>query len=261
VARPKSATSASSRYLVPVVVSTFRLIDRLSSQSSASLHELATSTQIPKSTVFRLLATLQHLDVVKRDEPTKAYRLSARSPALALGAPSTEGLRRAALPFMLELRKEFGETVNLGHLQHDRVVYIEVVPSEYALRLSERPGATIDAYCTALGRSLLAFSPPGLAASILGKRPLPRLTEHTMVEPKLILAELERIREQGYAVESEEGAPQATCVGAPILGADELAVGALSISGPTYRFRPLGDKKLLRALKRATREIGRAVQH
>ena len=258
VTRSKSPPVAPSRYLVPVVVSAFRLLDRLSGQTSASLHELSISTQIPKSTVFRLLATLQHLDIVKRDEPTKAYRLSAKSPGVALGLPNTEGLRRAALPHMLELRKEFGETVNLGHLQHDRVVYIEVVPSEYALRLSERPGASVEAYCTALGRSILAFSAPGVAETILGRKPLKRVTAHTMVEPKAILEELGRIRTRGYAIETEEGALQATCLGAAIVGADDVAVAALSISGPTYRFQPLENKKLLRALRRATREIGRA---
>lgn len=261
VARPKSVPSPPSRYLVPVVVSTFRLLDRLGGQTSASLHELSTSTGIPKSTVFRLLATLQHLDMVKRDEPSKAYRLSNKAPGVALGLPSTEGLRRAALPYMLELRKDFGETVNLGHLQHDRIVYIEVVPSEYALRLSERPGASTEAYCTALGRCVLAFSAPGVAESILGKKPLRRLTIHTMVEPKAILEEIGRVREQGYAVESEEGVLQATCLGVPILGPDNLAIGALSISGPNHRFQPLADKKLLRAMKKASREIGRAVQH
>jgi IclR family acetate operon transcriptional repressor len=240
------------------VVSTFRLLDRLSSQTSASLHDLSTSTGIPKSTVFRLLVTLQHLDIVKRDEPSKSYRLSAKSPGQTLGLPSTEGLRRAALPYMLELRNEFGETVNLGQLQHDRVVYIEVVPSEFALRLSERPGASVEAYSTALGRSILAFSTDGVAQSILGKRTLPRLTPHTMVEPALILEELERIREQGYAVEKEEGALQATCLGAPILDAKGFAVAAISISGPTYRFEPLTNKRLLKALRRAAREIGHA---
>ena len=241
------------------MVSTFRLLDRLSSHTSASLHELSTSTGIPKSTVFRLLATLQHLDIVKRDELAKAYRLTAKSPGQALGMPSSEMLRRVALPFMLELRNEFGETVNLGHLQHDRVVYIEVVPSEFALRLSERPGATVEAYCTALGRSILAFSAEGVAESILGKKQLPRLTPHTMVDPKTILKELEQIRVQGYASETEEGALQATCLGAPILDDHNLAIGAISISGPTYRFAPLANAKLLKALRRAAREIGRLV--
>ncbi len=259
MARPKSVPNSPPRYLVPVVVSTFRLLDRLSSHTSASLHELSTSTGIPKSTVFRLLATLQHLDIVKRDEPTKAYRLTAKSPGQALGLPSTELLRRAALPFMLELRNEFGETVNLGHLQHDRVVYIEVVPSEFALRLSERPGASVEAYCTALGRCILAFSPDGFADSILGKKMLPRLTPHTLVDPKLIRKELERIRTEGYAIETEEGALHATCLGAPILDEANLAIGALSVSGPTHRFAPLENAKLLKALRRAAREIGRLV--
>ncbi len=258
--RTKSATPNSPRYLVPVVLSAFRLLDRLSVHTGASLHELALSTGIPKSTVFRLLATLQHLELVRRDDATKAYRLHAKSPGQMLGLPSTEALRRAALPHMLQLRNDFGETVNLGQLQHDRVSYIEVVPSEYALRLSERPGATVEAYCTALGRSILAFSAEGVAPAILGKKMLPKLTPHTMVDPKLILEELARVREQGYAIEAEEGSLHATCIGVPILGSDGFAVGALSISGPLHRFRPLENKRLLKVLRRAGRDIGHAVQ-
>ena len=78
-----------------------------------------------------------------------------------------EALRRIALPHMLKLRNSFGETVNLAELQHDTVVYLEVAPSEYALKLSERPGATVWALSTALGRSILAFSSPLLAESLL----------------------------------------------------------------------------------------------
>ena len=91
----------------------------------------------------------------------------------------------------------------------------------------ERPGASVEAYCTALGRSILAFSPEGEAASILGQKMLPRVTPHTMVDPQLILHELAKIRQQGYAIETEEGALQATCLGAPVLDAEGLAVAAL----------------------------------
>jgi DNA-binding IclR family transcriptional regulator len=158
---------------------------------------------------------------------------------------------------MLQLRNTFGETVNLGALQHDTVVYVEVVPSEYALRLSERPGATVGAFSTALGRCVLAFSPVGVAESLLRGRDLPSLTPFTITDPAKLRRELEKIRVQAYAIECEESALQATCIGVPLLNADRCAVAALSISGPTHRFRPAQDDSITSALLEAARNIER----
>jgi len=74
------------------------------------------------------------------------------------------------------------------------VVYIEVVPSEYALRLSERPGATVSAFSTALGRSILAFSPAGVVESLVRGRERPALTPFTITDPAKLLRELAKIR-------------------------------------------------------------------
>jgi IclR family acetate operon transcriptional repressor len=247
----------SSRYLIPVVKSTFRIITELAQGHPLSLNEATQRTGIPKSTAFRVLATLQHLGVVVRDGSEKKYRLGRMLNELARETSMTETLRRIALPHMLKLRDLFGETVNLGELQHDKVVYVEVVPSEYALRLSERPGATVWALSTSLGRCILAFSPPDMVDNLIGKRKLPMLTQHTITSPKKLKQELENIREQGYAVECEESALQATCVGVPILNRQGMAVSALSISGPTHRFQPVEDKKAVVALLEAARAIER----
>jgi IclR family acetate operon transcriptional repressor len=133
----------SSRYLIPVVRSTFKIITELAQGHPLSLHDATQRTGIPKSTAFRVLATLQHLGVVVRDGPEKKYRLGRALNELARETSMTETLRRIASPHMLKLRNLFGETVNRGELQHEKVVYVEVVPSEYALKLSERPGATV----------------------------------------------------------------------------------------------------------------------
>jgi DNA-binding IclR family transcriptional regulator len=169
----------------------------------------------------------------------------------------TEALRRIALPYMLKLRNTFGETVNLGELHHDTVVYIEVVPSEYALKLSERPGATVWALSTALGRSILAFSPSGMVESLIHGRELPALTPFTITDPAKLTREFEKVRSQGYAIEYEESALQATCIGVPILNSEGRAVAALSISGPTHRFRPSQDDTIAASLLEAAREIER----
>ncbi len=247
----------ASRYVIPVVRNTFQVIHELAAAGTLTLNEAARRTQIPKSTAFRILATLIHVGVVVRDPEQKTYRLGRMLSTLAREDGATEALRRIALPHMLKLRAAFGETVNLGELQHDTVIYLEVVPSEYALKLSERPGATVWALSTALGRSVLAFSPPTVAEALLRGRELPALTPFTITDPAKLKRELEKVQKQGYAIEHEESALQATCIGAPILNDKGRAIAALSLSGPTHRFRPAHDDAIATALVEATREIER----
>jgi IclR family acetate operon transcriptional repressor len=247
--------SSSPRYLVPVLQSAFRLIEEVSRAGTLSLNEAVLRTGIPKSTVFRVFSTLQHLGVLIRDEAEKTYRLGYGVPGLLTAGEDLETLRRAALPQMISLRDLFGETVNLGKLQHDKVVYLEVVPSESALRFSERPGATVAVHASALGRAILAFSPPSVVDGLIAGRPLAALTAKTITDEALLRAELATVRRLGYSIEVEESALQATCVGAPILNAHGEAVAALSISGPIHRFRPQKDKKIIAALRKAAAEI------
>lgn len=248
---------ASARYVIPVVRNTFQIINELAQNGALTLNDAAKRTGVPKSTAFRILATLQHLGVAVRDPEQKTYRLRRMVGELTREGATTETLRRVALPHMLKLRNTFGETVNLGELQHDTVVYIEVVPSEYALKLSERPGATVWALSTALGRSVLAFSDAGVFESLIRGRELPSLTPFTITDPAKLARELEKVRSQGYAIEYEESALQATCIGAPILNGQGRAIAALSISGPTHRFRPAQDDSIATALVEAAREIER----
>lgn len=247
----------SARYVIPVVRNTFQIISELAQTEALTLNEAARRTGIPKSTAFRILATLLHLGVAVRDAEHKTYRLGRMLGELTRENATTETLRRIALPHMLKLRKTFGETVNLGELQHDMIVYVEVVPSEYALRLSERPGATVWALSTALGRCILAFSPAPLYKSLMRGQKLPALTPFTITEPSRLVRELEKVKTQGFAIEHEESAPQATCIGVPILGVEGRAIAAISISGPTHRFRPAQDESISASLVAAAREIER----
>lgn len=247
--------SSPPRYLVPVLQSAFRLIEEVSRAGTLSLNEAVLRTGIPKSTVFRVFSTLQHLGVLIRDEAEKTYRLGYGVPGLLTAGEDLETLRRSALPHMISLRDLFGETVNLGKLQHDKVVYLEVVPSESALRFSERPGATVAAHASSLGRAILAFSNSAVVDGLIAGRPLVALTAKTITDEMLLRAEIANVRRLGYSVEVEESALQATCVGAPILNTHGEAVAALSLSGPIHRFRPQKDKKIIAALRKAATEI------
>lgn len=245
--------------MVPVVKRAFQILEELASSGTLGLHEITRRTKIPKSTAFRVLTTLHTLGYVVRDAQ-RNYSPGSRLVDLAGDHGGREMLRRAALPWMVKLRNESGETVNLGQLQLDKVVYVEVAPSEFALRLSERPGATVAPHASALGKAILAFSAPGLAEDLLGTEELVRFTRNTITKPAALREELRRVRDRGYAFDKGETSTLATCVGAPILGDSGLAIAAMSISGPTSRFNPRRDAPIIESLLRATAEISKVLR-
>jgi|SRR5581483_4387286 len=255
----KTEGGTANRYMVPVVRSTFRILEEISAAGPLGLNEITQRTKIPKSTVFRVLATLQSLGYVVRDG-SRDYCVSPSIAGLAGDRSQSDALRAAALPWMVRLRNECGETVNLGQLQHDKVVYLEVVPSEFALRLSERPGATVPVHASALGKAILAFSPPELADSLIGSQRLAMFTRNTVTDPAAMREELRRVRDRGFAFDKGEISALATCVGAPILGVDGRAIAAMSISGPSSRFTPRRDSAIVTSLLQAVREISYALR-
>jgi DNA-binding IclR family transcriptional regulator len=248
----------AGRYSVPVVVSTFRILDELAKADGLGLNEVTQRTGIAKSTVFRILATLIELGYVLRRE--SKYSVTNRLATLANDQATSETLRRVALPFMLLLRDEFGETVNLGVLRLDKVEYIEVAPSEYALRFSEKPGFSVQVHASALGKVLLAYATPEVVHSLIGGRKLPMLTPNTITDPNQFVLEAQKARHRGYAFDKGETSISATCVAAPILGGADTAIAALSISGPSSRFNPRKDSPVVEKLQLAVAEISRQLQ-
>ena len=253
-----NAPERDGKYSVPVVRSTFRILQELGRAELLGLSEITQRTGISKSTVFRILSTLQELGYVLRDA-SRNYRISPTLAQLAGQEAAGEALRRLALPHMLLLRDKYGETVNLGVRYFDKVTYLEVVPSEFALRLEEVRGASVPVHASSLGKAILAFSPRSAVEHLVRGRPLERITPSTICDADELLAELKRVKNAGIAFDRGEGSVLAICVGAPILDGQGNAIAALSISGPAQRFRPKKDSPVIASLLNATTEISRGL--
>jgi len=255
----QNASSAKKKYMVPIVEGTFRILEELAKNGPLPLNEVTHRTALAKSTVFRILITLNELGYVVRDG-TRSYYISHRMEDLVSTKAHTEAIRRTAMPHMLELRNAYGETVNLGQLEFDKVTYVEVVPSEYALRLHERPGATVAIHASALGKVILAFSDEAFAAGILSSD-LPALTPNTITDSAQLFRELKRIRERGYALDKGETSLLATSIAAPILNEQQGAIAAISISGPASRFNPGKNSDVVDSLVKVAEEISKQLHH
>lgn len=239
------------------------MLRTLSESGPLGLNEISLRTGVAKSTAFRVMTTLRQLGYIVRDEG-RNYCIGPNLAALVNEESSHDVLRRIALPYMLRLRDRVGETVNLGVLQVDKITYLEVVPSEFALRLSERPGAVVAAHSSALGKAILANSPPHVVESLVRGRKLERITRNTITDQAKFREELQRVKERGIAYDRGESSLLATCIGAAIVGPRGMAIGAISISGPALRFHPkrgsAAVEALIETVKAVSRELSNAAE-
>lgn len=254
----KAATATRGKYTVPVVRSTFQVLEELSRAGTLDLKDLTARTRLSKSTIFRILSTLVELGYVVRDSG-RSYQISPQLGQLVTEEAASETLRRLALPLMLKLRDQYGETVNLGIRQLDKVTYLEVVPSEFALRLQESRGASVPVHASALGKAILAFTPAEEVDDLIRGNNLEAVTENTISQPTEFLSELRKVRNANLAFDRGEGSLLAICIGVPILDHRGRAIAAMSISGPASRFNPKRDAAVIASLQSAAAEISGSI--
>jgi IclR family acetate operon transcriptional repressor len=219
-----------------------------------SLAELSRRTGMPKPTAHRLLAELASWNVVERTPD--GIRLGMRLFELGQLAPLQRGLREAAEPFLADLFEATHETVHLAVLDGTDVVYVQKLPGRRGPKVGSRIGGRMPAYCTGVGKALLAFAPRERLAAVVTAG-LTRRTARTVIAPGLLDQELARIRDCGVAEEHEESAVGIACVAVPVLDATGHAVAAISITGwanrldtgriaPAVRTAALGLSRVLR---------------
>lgn len=223
---------------------TVRAVDRVCSilnllQESidgVSLLEVGEATELPKSSAFRYLWTLENHRYVERDPSTGLYRLGLGF--IGMQSRHVEVLRQRAHPLLAKLRDELGETVNLGVLDSDSAVYLDIVESRRSVRLAVKRGDRDPVHSTALGKAIAAHLPEAQVREILVNSGMPAQTPNTITSPDDFFAELARVRRVGYAVDNGENELDGRCVAVPIPRTRLPA--ALSLSAPSSRL-PLQD--------------------
>jgi prepilin-type processing-associated H-X9-DG protein len=144
-------------------------------------------------------------------------------------------IRHTAHPMMQELSRAFRETVNLGFWDGHAIVHLDKINSTEILRMDSGLGTLAPAYCTGLGKAILAFLPEDEVDIYLQTIEFERLTPNTIHSADTFKKALYRIRERGFAVDNEELSIGLRCIGAPVFDYTGRASFALSISGPTHR--------------------------
>ena len=245
------------RYNIRVLDRAFRVLSVLSDGELRSLTELSEEIELNSSTTFRLLATLAYHRYVEREEQTGKYRLGLACLELTWAYHKSSDIRRHALPELERLRDETAETVHLGVLNEMEVVYLEKLHGHHAIGLmSSRVGRRLPAYCTGLGKVMLAYTNPELVRAYFEQIKFHRYSDTTIQSVAELMDHLEQIRRQGYGLDRGEREVEVRCVAAPIFDINGKVVAAISVSGPAGRLEPLEtNQQLIARTLRAAQTI------
>lgn len=209
-----------------------------------TLNEVAQTTGLPKSSAFRYLWTLENHRYVEREDEGGLFRLGLGF--VGMQSRHLEILRERARPSLELLRDEFGETANLGLLDGDHVIYIDIVESRRGVRLAATRGDRVPIHCTALGKAIAAQLPEDRVRDLLKETGLEPQTQNTITSADDFFSELTKVRRAGYAIDDRENEEDGRCVAAPLLGTHLPA--AISVSGPSSRFSIQEVKKVAKVL-------------
>lgn len=223
------------------------------SEREMGVTEISPAVGLANGTTHRLLATLTQRGYARQVSGTRKYTLGPKT--ITLASSGRERLGPLAQPFLKELMEVSQESSNLAALDRNSVVYISQVPASRMVRMFTEPGNRVASHASGTGKALLAYQPPEVVDSIVGRGDLPRFTPHTITDIKQLKEELGRIREQGYAIDSEEVEEGVRCLAAPVVGAEGRVVAAISISGPTSRLDRDRMKELIPHIKRIASDL------
>jgi len=203
-------------------------------EPNLTLTQISERVGIHKSTVHRLLATLESRRLVQRDHASGMYHLGSRLMEMAFLVLQSNDLMRLARPYMDGLAAEHRETVDLAVLEGADVVYLQVVESPQRVKLAAAPGQRLPAFCTATGKAFLAQLPEEQMQDIL-KQGLVKYTEHTKIALPDLQEDLRLTRERGFAISEQEYEDGINAVAAPILDVNNYPIAAIAVAGPAFR--------------------------
>jgi len=247
----------SDKYFSKVIGKALDIIAILrSSAQPLSLNELTLQLELAKSSVFRILHTLEVSGYIARDAAGR-YTVADDLRAWAPGQLRT-ALVDTAAPALKALSREFCETVSLAMRFDNRVEVIATLESPHLIRMGNIVGRIVPPYASSLGKAVAAFQPEDVRDRLVRSYGIHRFTEHTVTDEVELKREFELVRSRGYSTDAEESVLEGCCFGTPILDASGDAIAAISVSSPKMRVRDeRTQKRLVAALRRAATGIAR----
>ena len=201
------------------------------SKESKRMSDIADFFDIPYGTTYKILKTLEKHNLIERENTSKQYGLGFKMFQLGNHVEWIKKLRDISLPYMRELTRECGETSQLGIIFENDLYILKIIETPNSTKTRANVGITVPIHAPAAGKCLFAYQATEKKEELLKTLEFPKFTPNTITDPKEMTEELEKIVEQGYAVDNEEVFLGTTCIAAPIYNSEKKVCAALGITG------------------------------
>ena len=247
----------SDNYVIPMLEKAFEVLELISNtHEELSLSEISQKLDIPKTTVFRIMTTLQKWGYVEKSLEQETFRLGKILIKMGKQAASDLDIKEISLPYLDELAKETGESANLGILYQEEVLTLANAKGEDFYLIS-RLIPTSPLNCSSMGKLYLAeYSMEELEEYFRSSKPQKR-TIHSITNLEEFLKLREEIKKEGLSYDREEYEYGLTCMAAPIRDKNGNLVASMSISGPTSRLLHKGEDQLKEKLLKASSSLSK----
>ena len=242
-------------FTINSIVKAIKIVESLVSKSEWDLAKLTSQTGIQKSTVHRMLLTLQSLGYVEQNPKNKRYSGSIKF--FELGCKITQHLNyiEVARPYLVELSEETNETINLSVRDKLEMIVMERIGSEHMLKQDTRLGDRFISYCSAAGKAVLAYMGKAEREKLFAGHVLKSSSPKSIKTFKDLERELEITVSRGYALDNEEFLVGLRCVGAPVFNHNNEVIAGLSVSAPTVRLKMRDIPKLAKTVISTAKNI------
>lgn len=224
------------KYTVSTIQKGIHILNLFKTHSKLSFTDIQKVLNYNKSTLFRILYTLEKNQYLLKDKNGR-YELGLDIFILGNQISRVSKLKRASDFYLKELAEQVSLTVHIGILDALEIIIIgKYYPSNSSIKMVSRIGATVPAHCTGQGKTLLAYSPREKVEKIINIYGLKRYTPNTITTPKELFAELQKIRKCGYSIDNSEHEKNIHCIALPILNEFNELEAAISLTGLVIDF-------------------------
>lgn len=240
---------------VAAVLRVFSILAALSERKDTSISELSARLAMPKATVYRFLQTMKSLGFVRQESESERYGLTMKMFELGAKALQYPDLIELAKRQMDVLSAKTLETIHLGVLIDNELIYIHKIDAKYNIGVYSKVGKRAPIHATAVGKVLLAWEMPERRDAIIAQMDFSRFRENTIAGPEPFLEALAQTRQQKYGIDFEEFEERMVCIAAPVFDYLNSVVAGLSIAFAEFRFDPARKDEYAQMVV----EAGRAV--
>jgi len=225
-----------SRYYIEALGRGLQILEAFSEQSaSLSLTEITSTVGLGKSTVFRFVYTLEKQGYLDRDPETKRYRPGLKVLRLGFAVLNNLEITQIAQPYLKALSAKCGETTNMTIRDGKEIIYVVRNKTQQVVSVNLQLGSRLPTYCTSMGKAQLIDLSRDELRDLLGEGPYPVMGPNTITTLDALVTELDKVRQQGYAINDEEVAVGLRSVAAPVRGDGGQVVVGINISVPSGR--------------------------